>query len=216
MKKLRLSALLVTTMLCAGCNFYETVEDTLSLPAVASFTSEKEADTAESGPYSTQINNAQIDCSSFPKVFESFSTKGLDGETYDQTMMAGKITLINMWGTYCGPCVKEMPHLAKLHKKYAEMDFQVVGVVIDVLASNGTINASKKSSADSIIKSAGVTYTSLLPCAGLNDFLNSTEYVPYSVFVDEHGHQLGESYTGGMDYSSWETAIKNTIYTYMY
>ena len=41
-----------------------------------------------------------------------------------------KITMINFWGTYCSPCIKELPELQKISKKY-EGDAQVIGVVID-------------------------------------------------------------------------------------
>lgn len=214
MKKLRLTALLLTSILCSGCNFFE-VDEAISsideLPPVSIPTS-KENVSKDDDDLAGGLN---VDCSSFPKAFGNFSTTGLDGKTYDQTMLKGRITLINMWGTYCGPCIKEMPFLANLHKKYYEMDFQVVGLLIDI-GSPGSINAQKKRTAEGLVEDAGVTYTSILPCAGLADFINSTEYIPYSVFVDQHGHQLGEAITGGMSSSAWENAIKNVIYTYMY
>ncbi len=213
MKKLKLSALLLTSIICSGCSFYEIDEATSSideLPPVS--IPAKESPSKNEDDLAGGLN---VDCSSFPKAFGEFSTTGLDGEQYDQTMLKGRITLINMWGTYCGPCIKEMPHLAKLHKKYYEMDFQVVGVLIDI-GRPGSINAQKKLKAEGIVEDAGVTYTSILPCQGLNNFINSTEYVPYSIFVDQHGHQLGEAITGSMDYAAWEKVIKNTIYTYMY
>lgn len=217
MKKLRLTALLLTSIICSGCNFFE-IEDESSLDNMPhlSVTSETNSIDVDSLLNSLPQDNHQVDCSKFPKIIDTFQTKGLDGKSYDQSMFAGKLTLLNMWGTYCGPCVEEMPYLARCHKKYEEADFQVVGVVTDITDRNGNVVSSYKTRADNIVRNAGVTYTSLLPCAGLSDFLNSTEYIPYSVFIDEHGHQLGESITGGMDYSSWDKLIKNMMYTYMY
>lgn len=214
MKKIKLAALLLTAITCAGCNFYE-IEDGDSLDS---------SDVAGSlpqilTPTDTAQNSVPVNLPSSvekgEKIIDTFNTKGLDGKTYNQTMFRGKLTLLNMWGTYCGPCITEMPYLARCHKKYEESDFQVVGVLIDI-GSYNNVNSSKKTKADSIVSQAGVTYTSILPCDGLVDFINSTEYIPYSVFIDEDGRQCGEAVTGSMDYSAWDKLIKSMLYTYMY
>ena len=40
-----------------------------------------------------------------------FETTCLDGSTFKLSDYRGKIVLINLWATYCGPCVEEMPHI---------------------------------------------------------------------------------------------------------
>src|SRR5260370_968563 len=42
-----------------------------------------------------------------------------------------KLTLLNLWATWCGPCREEMPALERLHKKYKGQGFQVVGLDIE-------------------------------------------------------------------------------------
>ena len=44
---------------------------------------------------------------------------GETGETIDPTK-TGKITVINFWGTWCGPCVSELPHLSELAANYQD------------------------------------------------------------------------------------------------
>lgn len=217
MKKLRLSALLLTTLVCSGCSFYETEGDASIAPqsSVASEIESKQEQSSLSSAPVSKPSLPQASCEGQPKIVDTFSTKGLDGNTYTQAMFSGKLTLLNMWGTYCGPCITEMPYLAKWHKEFADADFQVVGVLIDITDSNGNVVASQKTKANNIVAQAGVTYTNLLPCAGLNNFMNSTQYVPFSVFIDEHGHQLGESITGGMSSTAWKNAIINAINQYM-
>ena len=51
---------------------------------------------------------------------------GDTGETIDPTQ-TGKVTVINFWGTWCGPCVSEMPHLEELAEHYSET-VTVIGV----------------------------------------------------------------------------------------
>jgi len=41
---------------------------------------------------------------------------------------SGKVVLINLWATWCGPCQIETPELVKLHKEYEERGVQMVGL----------------------------------------------------------------------------------------
>ena len=62
-----------------------------------------------------------------------FSAKDIDGKNVSEKVFAdSKITMVNVWGTFCGPCIREMPDLGVLNKKYGD-DFQIVGIVIDTV-----------------------------------------------------------------------------------
>ena len=40
----------------------------------------------------------------------------LDGEILDSQNLAGRITIFEFWATWCGPCIRELPHLKKIHE----------------------------------------------------------------------------------------------------
>lgn len=44
---------------------------------------------------------------------------------------AGKVTLINIWATWCGPCRKEMPSIERLYQSYKARGFRVAAVSVD-------------------------------------------------------------------------------------
>ncbi|MDC0033762.1 TlpA family protein disulfide reductase [Alphaproteobacteria bacterium] len=52
--------------------------------------------------------------------------RGKDGNHRKFTDFGGKIVLVNFWATWCGPCIREMPSLLKLHKLRAGDDFAVL------------------------------------------------------------------------------------------
>lgn len=61
-----------------------------------------------------------------------FNAKSHDGNTVSTNSFEGKYTLIDFWASWCPPCRKEIPHIAKLATLYKDNDnFQVIGVSLD-------------------------------------------------------------------------------------
>src|SRR5690554_3153574 len=66
-----------------------------------------------------------------------FWTIDLYGNEVDQTIFKNsKLTLINVWATFCPPCLMEMPDLAELSREYNTKDVQIIGIVNDVYSPN--------------------------------------------------------------------------------
>ena len=57
----------------------------------------------------------------------------IDGEGHARTLadFKGKVVLLNIWATWCGPCRKEMPTLDRLQVALGGVDFEVVPLSID-------------------------------------------------------------------------------------
>ncbi|MDQ4080088.1 MAG: TlpA family protein disulfide reductase, partial [Gemmatimonadota bacterium] len=43
----------------------------------------------------------------------------------------GKVVLLNVWATWCGPCIVEMPTIQKLHEEFVGTDLEIVAVSVD-------------------------------------------------------------------------------------
>jgi thiol-disulfide isomerase/thioredoxin len=52
----------------------------------------------------------------------------LDGKSFDLAALKGKVVVLNLWATWCGPCREEMPVLDGFAKKYAAQGVVVVGL----------------------------------------------------------------------------------------
>ena len=142
-------------------------------------------------------------------IFGSFTTTDMAGNPVSEQLFSDhKLTMVNIWATFCGPCVEEMPYLADLQNEYGE-DLQIIGIVVDAADKNGSILPDKKTEAATIIEETGANYLHLLPSKSLNRaYLNNVQSVPETVFVDENGHQIGERYLGKKSKAEWARIIK--------
>ena len=143
-------------------------------------------------------------------VLVSFSAMDINNNIINQAILAdSKLTMVNIWGTFCAPCLEEMPSLAELNRKYAAQDFQVIGIIIDAADKNLIVKQDKLADAKEIIAAADADYTHLLPSKALNDaLLADIQSVPYTIFVNSEGYQVGESYPGARSKEAWQTIIE--------
>lgn len=115
----------------------------------------------------------------------AFVTKTLDGTITDSAeIFAGhKVTMINLWTTWCSPCKKELPDLQKLSREFEKQGCQIIGICCDAVDKDVMAEAAK------ILKKAGVTYTNYAAFDELEDIFIFRGY-PSSFFVDSEGKIL--------------------------
>lgn len=66
-----------------------------------------------------------------PSAIMQADIKLLDDSTFKLQDKKGKVILANLWATWCGPCIEEMPHLIEMHEKYKDKGFEVIGLNTD-------------------------------------------------------------------------------------
>lgn len=76
-------------------------------------------------------NPRQFVESSSPRPAPGFTLKDLDGQPVSLGDFKGKVLLLDFWATWCAPCIASMPHLQKLHHRYADKGFAVLGIAVD-------------------------------------------------------------------------------------
>ncbi len=62
---------------------------------------------------------------------EGLRFENLAGGEWSLEQERGKVVLVNFWATWCPPCRQETPDLVRLHERYRERGFTVVGVSVD-------------------------------------------------------------------------------------
>ena len=87
-------------------------------------------ETAESSPDASD-GSVELEPFTPPVTFEAVSA---DGETVTSDIFAdSRLTMVNVWATYCNPCLMEMPYLGELAAEYSPEDFQIIGIISDVM-----------------------------------------------------------------------------------
>jgi len=83
----------------------------------------------------------------------SFDLKDLEGKKLSLSALKGKVVLVDIWGTWCGPCRMEIPHLVELQKKYGKKGLVVVGLAFEGKAGEEAVRKVKQFAAK-----AGINY----------------------------------------------------------
>lgn len=143
----------------------------------------------------------------------SFASKDLNGaEVTSEIFSKNKITMINIWGTFCPPCIREMPDLAKLNDANKSNGVQVVGIPIDIVDRAGNVIPGTKADGDAIIKKTGANYTHIVPSKDLlSGLLRNIQAVPATIFVDKDGKIIGQMYLGARSQKEWQKIIDNLL-----
>ena len=64
-------------------------------------------------------------------IAPDFSAPTPAGDTLALKDVKGKVTIIDFWAAWCGPCRKENPHVVEIYNKYHEQGLEIIGVSLD-------------------------------------------------------------------------------------
>jgi peroxiredoxin len=108
----------------------------------------------------------------------AFSLYGIDGELYRAEDYKGQVMMVNFWGSFCPPCINEMPAIQSQYERWKDQGLIVLGVNLD----EATITIK------SFVKQTGVTFPILLdPKLRITKQFGVKQY-PTTFFVDRNGN----------------------------
>lgn len=67
----------------------------------------------------------------FPRPAPAFALRDLEGGEISLAGLRGRVVLLDFWATWCAPCLKSMPELEALHRRYGAKGLTVLGVSTD-------------------------------------------------------------------------------------
>lgn len=198
MKKYIIALLLCTTasaFVFSGCRKEETTQ------TAPSTTQSEDTDKSANAEKSNTLQEFA------PPV--SFEATAIDGtEITSDILTESKLTMINVWATYCNPCLNEMPALGEIAASYDRADFQILGIISDatVTSDQDTLDL-----AQSLIDKTDADYTHLL----LNEdlyygMLLEVTAVPTTFFINSD-RQIIDTVIGAMEKEDWEAKIEGLL-----
>ena len=139
-------------------------------------------------------------------IFITFEGTDLEGNPVSQEVFSqSKLTMVNVWATYCNPCLNEMPGLGELAAEYDPSEFQIIGIVSDVMEGED------QTLAESLVQETGAAYLHLLANDSIGQvILSSVSAVPTTFFFDGEGAYLG-GVVGSAEKTTWEEIIHGLL-----
>jgi peroxiredoxin len=131
------------------------------------------------------------------KPAPDFVLPDANGKLVRLSELRGQVVLVNLWATWCPPCIAEMPDLAAVYNAYKAEGFMILGVndqerketVLDFLAHNA------------------LPYPTLLDPDSRVARAYGTSFLPASFLIDRRG-VLRATYPGQTNRAKLETTIK--------
>lgn len=195
MKK-RMFLWMAAILLLAGCG---ADKEPIQQPSVQEQTQEEAAD---------GVTEQTEEAADEPYIV-SFEATTIEGEPMNSDIFAqSKLTMINVWATYCNPCLMEMPDLGDIAEEYDKADFQLIGIVSDV------VDTASKSDIDNVkelVIQTEANYPHLLLNQSLyENLVGGVSSVPTTFFVNQKGELL-TYVVGANDEDTWERIINELL-----
>ena len=135
---------------------------------------------------------------------EDFTVPLLDGTEFKLSEQKGKVVFVNIWATWCPPCIAEMPDIQKLAEAYPD-DLVVLGLN----------SGEKEKTVRTFVEENGYTYPiGLDPRGKVCNAYFPTNGIPYSIFIDAEGVARHVHLGGGEGmYETFERYLQNSMET---
>lgn len=148
-------------------------------------------------------------------IFQTMQMTDFDGNEVDKSLFEGhRLTMVNIWATFCNPCLSEMPELGELAAEYAKEEggVQIIGICTDITDLSGNTTQEAVDGAKQIVEMTGAAYPHLIPNDEFMAFLmQEVPGVPTTFFVDENGEVIGDEVVGAKSKDAWQQEIESRL-----
>jgi len=212
MKKIGI-VILMATMMLVGCQSKtEDLANNNEIPTEIT----KESSAEENGLESTDEENGLVSTDEengfestdeknpvAGQILTDIATTDIEGNSIDESIFNGhKITVLNLWATWCGPCVEEMPEFEEISKTYKPEEVQFLGLIID----------SDDDDVKDLLEQLSITYPQIKADEQLTEqIVKYFDYVPVTLFVDENGKVLDNFVPGGTTKEALEKMLTGML-----
>ena len=169
------------------------------------FVLSEKSDLENTMAFSSDSQNVATDLSNLQTMdIDGKEFSGKDFSDYD-------LTMVNVFATWCSPCVQEIPDLAEIQKEMKGKGVNIIGVVTDTVDQTGE-NQEALEKAKLIRERSKAEYSFLIPDkSNFNGRLSGIQAFPETFFVDKKGQIVGETYSGSHNKKAWLEIIEKEL-----
>ena len=138
---------------------------------------------------------------------KGFKAKDLNNKEIDSDIFSkNKLTMVNIWATWCGPCIDEMPEISKLNRDLPK-GTSIISICIDAGDGKEYLDIAKD-----VMKKSNANFTTLIPDEFLKKNLtDGIQILPTTIFVDSGGKVVGTPHFGGNTANDYRKSINDRL-----
>ncbi len=129
-----------------------------------------------------------------------FTLKDIHGKEVKLQDYRGKIVLLNIWATWCGPCRYEIPDLIRVRNKYKDKGFEIIGIVV----------SSPEKNVIKMVNDFGIEYPVVWGTREALAQFGTISAIPRTFLLNEKG-QIVEDILGSRDFEFFDQLIRRYI-----
>jgi peroxiredoxin len=129
----------------------------------------------------------------------AYAAPSLRGDTVSLAALRGRVVLLNVWATWCAPCLREMPAMHRLQAALRDDGLEVVAVSVDAVAPGPDRLERARARVGAYVDELGVDFTVLLDPAGEVQRLFGVTGLPTTFLIDRDG-RIAAKVLGAVDW----------------
>jgi thiol-disulfide isomerase/thioredoxin len=111
----------------------------------------------------------------------------IDGGTISLAELRGKVVMLNIWATWCPPCLKEMPSMQEVYERHRGDGLEILAVAVDDHPGARQEDGRIVGLVSDFVEQLGVTFPVVVDPTGETEKRFGTEYLPTTVLIDREG-----------------------------
>ena len=134
-------------------------------------------------------------------VAEGLVLRAIDGDRLPIESFRGRVVVLNVWASWCGPCIREIPALERIRIRYEDSGVDVIGINIDDVDADRLLR---------IVDELGISYRVATAERGMSPPFRTEGLIPHTWVLDREG-RIRVSHAGAASFSAFDAAVSRLL-----